>query len=461
VKAQTRILQTVTVLFAGLSLGVSGHGQSAETSAPANHAQLYCSPAPCVLPPTQAAPGVDSPIVTNPLNAKDLLLSTLCCASVVAYFSPDGGSSWNLGTFMSSITVDDLEYVPGGEPGVAYDRRGAAYIAGTYEDNAGQGTGLVAIQKSTNGTKWSQPVVALFIPGDLPYNSGLAVDTSPSSPHLNNLYVSGVMEYGLTSGKVQVLVSHSTDGGATWKQVAVDRVQRYPAYDVWTRPAVGKDGTVYVAWLHCPGSGPDQGCIDGNGYVMFAKSTDGGGTWSTPRRVATVGLPLGGYLPNTSPGVRVYNYPEIATDTSDAPHGGNLYIAMYSWTGTYLRVQMIRSTNGGDSWSQPLAPAPSSDTHDQFFPSISVSPTGLVGLSWLDRRNDPANVEYQAFAAISSDGGKTFQRNWQLTRAFSDPNGNFGFIGDYTGNTWAGRDFVAAWMDSSKIVDVVGGVRLK
>jgi hypothetical protein len=449
------------VLLAGFFLGVRGHSQSAETAAPANHAQLYCSPAPCVLPPTQAAPGVDSPIVTNPLNAKDLLLGTLCCGGVAFYRSGNGGSGWGLATYMSSITVHDLEYVPGGEPSVGYDRKGAAYITSLYEDNEGQGTGLVAIQKSANGASWSQPVVALFTPGDLPYNTGLAVDTSVSSPYPNSLYVSGIMEYGLTSGKAQVLVSHSSDGGATWKQVAVDRVQRYPAYDVWTRPAVGKDGTVYVAWLHCPGSGPDQGCIDDYSYVMFSRSSDGGETWSTPRRVATVGLPLGGYLPNTSPGVRVYNYPEIATDRSDGPHAGNLYMAMYSWTGTYLRVQMIRSTNGGDSWSQPLAPAPSGDTHDQFFPSISVSPTGLVGMSWLDRRNDPANIEYQVFAAISNDGGKTFQRNWQLTKAFSDPNGNFGFIGDYSGNTWAGKDFVAAWMDSSKIVDVVGGVRLK
>jgi hypothetical protein len=37
-------------------------------------------------------------------------------------------------------------------------------------------------------------------------------------------------------------------------------------------------------------------------------------------------------------------------------------------------------------------------------------------------------------------------------------------MGDYTGNTWAGPDFVAAWMDSSNGVDmqdVVGGIRLK
>ena len=127
---------------------------------------------------------------------------------------------------------------------------------------------------------------------------------------------------------------------------------------------------------------------------------------------------------------------------------------------------MIRSADGGRHWSKPVPVAPPSDTHDQFFPSLSVSPTGLVGVSWLDRRNDPNNIDYQAFAAISTDGGRTFP-NTQLTQAFSNPDNNGtgnNWMGDYTGNIWAGNDFIAAWMDSSNGVDmqeVVGGVRLK
>jgi hypothetical protein len=37
-------------------------------------------------------------------------------------------------------------------------------------------------------------------------------------------------------------------------------------------------------------------------------------------------------------------------------------------------------------------------------------------------------------------------------------------MGDYTGNTWTGDTFIAAWMDSSNGVDMqeeVGGIRLK
>ena len=50
-------------------------------------------------------------------------------------------------------------------------------------------------------------------------------------------------------------------------------------------------------------------------------------------------------------------------------------------------------------------------------------------------------------------------------QAFSNPNTNGGnnWMGDYTGNTFAGEDFIAAWMDSSNGVDmqeVIGGIRL-
>ena len=66
---------------------------------------------------------------------------------------------------------------------------------------------------------------------------------------------------------------------------------------------------------------------------------------------------------------------------------------------------------------------------------------------------------------LSDDGGQRFGTSWQLTTAFSDPEtGTDGWMGGYTGNTWAGNEFIAAWMDSSfssYLQEVGGGVRLK
>jgi Neuraminidase (sialidase) len=303
--------------------------------------------------------------------------------------------------------------------------------------------------------------VALRSPGQtFPFETSMAGDTSSASQRVNSLYVSGVM-WTHSGHQNQVMVSHSTDGGVTWAQAVAEPVQTYPRQDFFTRMVVGKDGAVFLTWMRCTGTN-DEICGSNIAHMMFSKSGDGGNTWSAPRLMATV--TMNWELPNSNQ-VRVYNYPVVAVDNSNGPHTGRLYAAMNTWTGHYLRVQVIRSTDGGATWSKPVPVAPTSDTHDQFFPALSVSPKGLVGVSWLDRRNDPNNIDYQAFAAISTDGGQTFP-NTQLTQAFSNPDtdGDNGWMGDYTGNTWAGPDFIAAWMDSSNGIDmqeVVGGVRLK
>ena len=468
-KTTYRLLLALVVIL--LAWFLVGYGEAKAQSA-AKSAKFYCSPAPCVLPPTLASEGsgfvTDSHIVTNPTNQKELLLSSFdgnCTQPLGFHLSRDRGSTWQRVLCMSSIISKQRVYQPSSEPSVGYDRNGTAYVTGLYFGNSGGTYGLLALQKSLDGSHWNNPVVALRVPGQAyPFETSMAVDVSPGSPRVNSLYVSGVM-WSEQGHKNQVLVSHSTDGGATWTQAAVDAVQQSPEEDRFTRMAIGKDGTVYLTWMHCRGKDREGGGLCPTVHMMFSESEDGGDTWSSPQEIATVGMPTEWALPNTNQNVRVYNYPVIAVDNSDGSHAGNLYVAMYTWTGSYLRAQVIRSTDGGTTWSQPVPLAPKSDSHDQFFPTISVNNAGLVGVSWLDRRNDPNNIDYQAFAAVSTDGGQTFP-NTQLTTAFSNPNVNGGnnWIGDYTGNTWSGQEFIAAWMDSSNGTDmqeVVGGVRLK
>ncbi|HEX8814938.1 MAG TPA: sialidase family protein [Terriglobales bacterium] len=407
---------------------------------------------------------IDASIAGNPTGAKELLLGahdTNCVginqASVAFYLSTDLGSAWQRTECMPTASG----YIAVDEPYVAFDAKGNAYASATF---AAGNYGLVAAQKSANGASWGEPVVALRQSGrgNFWYLTDLAVDASPSSPRTGAVYVSGVYVSHFGNDD-QVFVSHSTDGGSTWTQAPADGVQRYPDTEGFTRMAVAKSGAVYATWLRCRFLKNGQTCK--TLPVMLSTSSDGGNTWSATQQIAEVAVAPGG-LPNTG-GERMYDYPSIAVDNSNGPNAGNLYIAMYNWTGTFMQVIVVRSTDGGKSWSKPLPLAPKSDTHDQFFPAISVNKNGLVGVSWLDRRNDPNNIDYQAFAAISYDGGQTFGPNWQLTTAFSDPKVNGtgnNWMGDYTGNTWVDDKFIAAWMDSSNGTDmqiVIGGVQLK
>jgi len=470
--------RALAFLFLIWVLPLSGaHGQNAPASF--NQNVLSCSPAPCVFPPTQASEGggyvVNSPIVADPINASHLLLGSNddnCFGQNEGFagfhFSKDGGYTWTH-KCMSSVYNGWGTYTSGDGPMAGFDRKGAAYVAAGYGFSFHQICyGMIGFQKSTDGAHWSKPMVAVKLETDCarPYESWLAVDISPESPKVNSVYISTVLvgqfeEFG-------VVVSHSNDGGNSWKMISVDGRQPNSEVDDYTRLAVGKDGTVYLTWLHC---NTNFTCNNAGVDMLFSKSTDGGSTWSSPRLMTKITTaptechcPIGD-LPNSNPAISVSNYPVIGVDNSNGPYGGSLYVVMYTWTGTHMQVQVIRSTDGGNTWSQPVPVAPPTDTHDQFFPSLSVSSDGLVGVSWLDRRNDPANINYQAFAAVSTDGGLSFEPNLVLNNAFSNPNiGGETYMGDYTGNTWVGPNFVAAWMDSSNGVnmqDVVGGVKLR
>ncbi len=439
---------------------------------------LICSPAACVLPTIQVSEGgnsvTDAAISANPLNPSDLLIAaqdTNCPRSlgfpVGFYSSQDAGSTWGARSCMRPVYV----YSTLGFPSVGFDLSGTSYVAADYVNNGNLSLELIAFEESSTGASWGNPEVALSGSGFGSFDTPrLAVDLSASSPYANSLYVSATAFLtGTGNSANQLAVAHSRDGGKTWALKTASQPQKTGEIE-FSDMAVGKDGTVYLTWQHCAAS--DGTCLNGasTAHMVFSKSTDGGNTWSAPKTMATVTLSpcsCGSYstLPNTNE--RMSNFPVIGVDNSTGPHAGNLYVVMYNWTGTYMQVQVIRSKDGGNTWSKPVPVAPATATHDQFFPWLSVSATGAVGVSWLDRRNDPANLSYQAFAAVSTDGGASFGTNWQLTTAFSNPNndGSGGtYMGDYTGNTWVGSTLYAAWMDTSNGVtsqDVVGGLRLK
>jgi len=248
-------------------------------------------------------------------------------------------------------------------------------------------------------------------------------------------------------------VSHSCDHNKTWVTKVVDTKQIFPnSVDQFSDLAIGKDGTVYVSWLRCPANGSAGDCGGTVSKLLFSKSTDGGNTWSAPVTIATPTLApdacfcaFYGSLPNTSE--RVSDIPAIAIDNSSGANAGHLYVVYYSWTGTQLKVLVSHSTNG-TTWSAGVPVAPSSATHDQFFPWINVASNGEVAVTWLDRRNDPANLKYDAFATGSTNGGTSFLGNIKLTSVMSNPlNDGFGgaFMGDYTGNTIAGATLYVSW----------------
>ena len=80
-------------------------------------------------------------------------------------------------------------------------------------------------------------------------------------------------------------------------------------------------------------------------------------------------------------------------------------------------VWLNYSTDQGQSWS--------ADTRIDLFadsmaakaivPSPAVNKDGVLGVSWVDRRNDPKREKNDVYFTVSLDGGKSFQRPTRIT----------------------------------------------
>ncbi len=418
--------------------------------------QLSCSPTPCVLPNAQASAGPqpvnENAIAANPLTTTDLVTTgnDYNCASLQGIFSStDSGTTWAR-TCMTPL--------PGnsglGDPVPAYDAAGNAFTVGINSPDGGF-TGSIVIQKSVNkGVTWGAAKLAVAPTlGSLADKPWLEADTSAVSPFKNSLYVS-VTQFAGNSDS-QITVSYSRNAGNTWSTVNASTFAAFPEVNQFSDLAVGRDGTVYLTYMKCTANGAFGNCGGTTATMYFQKSTNGGVSWSAPVVMTTAKLATSacgafyGCLPNTSE--RTSNIPAIAVDNSTGANSGKLYSVYYTFISGAMRLRVVSSSDGGATWGVPKAVTPASATGDQFFPWISVSGSGEIGVTWLDRRNDVANVKYEAYGASSTNGGVTFPLNVKLSAVKSSPfNDGFGggFMGDYTGSVWVGNTLFMSYMDT-------------
>lgn len=103
-----------------------------------------------------------------------------------------------------------------------------------------------------------------------------------------------------------------------------------------------------------------------------------------------------------------------------------------------LDIYFSRSNDNGETWSTPFVinDDVKGKVNDQYYPSITVNPKGVICVAWYDRRNDPSNLNTDIYMSFSFDGGMSFIKNFAVTQSPTDfstiglLNSGFG-IGDY------------------------------
>jgi hypothetical protein len=373
------------------------------------------------------------------LNGNNSFLGVVTTAGANAMFTFDGGATWTGGP-------DAPLSGNWGDPAMAIDLDGNSY-AGHISTGFNQGVNI----SPDNGATWTASSVAV---GSTLDKNHLWVDNAPGSPYQGNLYSSWSQLGGVAPNLNQIIISRSTDDGVTWSTpIEISSAVAAGSHNQGVNIQTGPAGEVYVTWAIYD-SWPSTETALG-----FCMSTDGGVTFSTAVRIiSSINGIRGNPLTNaTGKNQRVNSFPVMACDISGGVNDGDLYI---TWAnegvpginiGPDVSAYMIRSTDGGATWSVPTRINQDPIGNIQYFPWIASDPeTGDLHTIFYDDRNVGGTM-VETWVATSSDAGATWSELRVSDVAFTPapiPGMAFGYMGDYLGIAARGGQVYPVWTDN-------------
>lgn len=384
-----------------------------------------------------------SPINSNYIKASWNDFRTLPGHSEPGYaFSTDAGNIWNEG-----IVPDTGNYSYGIDPSSAFDNFENAFYCYIAQDFYGQGP--IVVSRTTTfvpSSNWHYAKVSGSSSNqDKPF---MTIDNTidGSYSHNGRIYVS----WADFSTGTRIKFSYSADHGVSFSsEVTLDSVSGNPGpgayltpgriignpssdYVQGAMPAVGPNGEVYVVWMYLNIS--SNPC-----YFKIRKSTDGGVTFAPEDTVASFSWFrwTWGYIEHS-------NLPSLTVD----PSNGYIYVAYKSQfpdPDSIPRIKFVRSTDGGNNWSQPKVIGDDLGEKGEVFPWVACDVYGKVAVTFLHKDVDDS---VDCYIMESYDHGANFQSPVKVSSKSSDPNLGTGPGYHYQGMVLddAGNDYVV-WTD--------------
>jgi hypothetical protein len=340
----------------------------------------------------------ETPIVTHPTNKNIMYgssnaakLGTSIFFNEGVYVTTDGGTNW----FGSDTTKAAPIADHGGDPAPSIDANGRFYQSYlSYSD-----AGLWVSNSTDYGATWA--AATKIITGSQDKNHTFSIN-NPSSPYNGRTFV---IWSRFTASYPPVAASFTTDNGTTWSGYTDINVPDANHYSQGCNGAFAPNGDIYVTWQNPIGASPYTG-----DYVGFAKSTDGGSTWTYNNNI----YDCNGIRGNIKTAkIRVNDFPWMAVDKSGGTRNGWIYIVTaeknLSPAGSDPDIILHSSTDGGTTWSAGIRVNQDelNNGKDQYMPCVVVDGTGGVNIVYYDNRNTTADST-QVYISRSIDGGSTW-----------------------------------------------------
>jgi len=368
---------------------------------------------------------------------------------VLVAHSTDGGVTWAAPTALNANAAGDA--ADDRWPQVTTDGQGAWVAVWRSWDSLGDTIGtdddILMAHSTDGGATWSAPA-ALNANAD----SDAGIDSRPQlTTDEQGTWVAvwhSTDSLGDTIGTDwDVLVAHSTDDGATWTAPAALNANAASdaGIDAWPQVTTDGQGDWIAAWSSDDSLGDTIGT---DADILVARSTDGGATWTEHAVLNT----------NAASDAGGDNWPQITTD------GQGDWVAVWrsgdslgDTIGTDLDILVANSTDGGATWSAPAAlnANAASDAEDDGLPQLTTDGKGIwiaIWPSW-GSLGDTIGTDADILVARSTDKGFT----WSAPAALNaNASTDLGYDGAPQLTTDGQGTWIAIWSSGDSLGDTIG-----